>query len=57
MKHTSFFSGLKVAIKAAGIVIAGGVFAAPAMASLLSVPLAGDYRIQQRSNDRYMDAH
>jgi len=31
MKHISFFSGLKVAIKAAGIVIVGG--AAPAMAA------------------------
>ena len=57
MKHTSFFSGLKVAIKAAGIVIAGGLFASPAMASPLSVALSGDYTIQQKSNGRYMDAH
>ncbi len=57
MQRTSFFSGLKVAIKAAGIVIVGGLFSAPAMASPLSVPLAGDYRIQQKSNGRYMDAH
>lgn len=58
MKQT-YFSDLKVLIKATGIVIVGGLFAAPIMANSMyaSGQLSGDYIIQQKNSQSYLTAH
>lgn len=53
MKHFTFFSGLKLAAKAASLALITGLFAAPATAEVLN----GSFTIQQKSNNRYLDAY
>ncbi len=53
MKHSTLFTGLKLAAKAAGLAIIASFMTAPATAQVLN----GEYTVQQKSNNRYLDAY
>jgi len=53
MKHSTLFTGLKLAAKAASLAVITSFIAAPATAQVLN----GDFTIQQKSSGRYLDAY
>ena len=53
MKHSTLFTGLKLAAKAAGLAIITSIMTSPATAQVLN----GEYTVQQKSNNRYLDAY
>ncbi len=53
MKHFTYFSGVRLAAKAASLALIASFTAVPALAEVLN----GDFTIQQKSNNRYLDAY